>query len=48
MKGTFPVEAFEKLQTPFYYYDTALLRATLDTIRREAGRYEGFEVHYAI
>ncbi len=47
-KGTFPVEKFEQKQTPFYYYDTSLLRKTLETIRREAGKHEAFEVHYAI
>ena len=48
MKGIFPVEKFRNVQTPFYYYDTKLLRDTLNTITREAGRYEGFQVHYAI
>ena len=48
MKGTFPVEKFQEIQTPFYYYDTALLRHTLQTIVEEAGKHEGFEVHYAV
>ncbi len=48
MKGTFPTERFKELQTPFYYYDTDLLRQTLDTIKKEAGKYENFCVHYAI
>ncbi len=48
MKGTFPVEKFQEIQTPFYYYDTALLRQTLQTIVEEAGKHEGFEVHYAV
>lgn len=48
MKTTFPIERFGGLRTPFYYYDTALLRETLDTIRREAGRYLDFCVHYAV
>ncbi len=48
MKGKFPLERFAELRTPFYYYDTELLRATLDTIRQEAGRHEGFVVHYAV
>lgn len=48
MKTTFPIERFGGLRTPFYYYDTALLRETLDTIRREAGRYPDFCVHYAV
>ena len=48
MKGTFPIEKFRGLQTPFYYYDTKLLRDTLVTIREEAGRYSNFAVHYAV
>ena len=48
MKGTFPLEKFGRLQTPFYYYDTGLLRETLRAINDEAGRHEGFCVHYAV
>ncbi|MBQ6309595.1 MAG: diaminopimelate decarboxylase, partial [Prevotella sp.] len=48
MKGTFPIEQFRQIETPFYYYDTALLRQTLKTIVEESGRYERFHVHYAI
>lgn len=48
MKGTFPIEKFRGLQTPFYYYDTKLLRDTLVAIREEAGRYSNFAVHYAV
>lgn len=48
MKGTFPITQFERIETPFYYYDTELLRQTLSTINAEAGKHEGFVVHYAI
>jgi len=48
MKGQFPLEKFKQTDTPFYYYDTALLRETLQTILHEAGRHEGFCVHYAV
>ncbi len=48
MKGTFPIDRFEKLRTPFYYYDTALLRQTLSTINTEAGKYDNYCVHYAV
>ncbi len=48
MKGVFPLERFKETDTPFYYYDTDLLRATLREINREAGRHEGFCVHYAV
>lgn len=29
MKGTFPIDKFRELRTPFYYYDTKVLRDTL-------------------
>ncbi|MDR1003934.1 MAG: diaminopimelate decarboxylase [Prevotellaceae bacterium] len=48
MKGTFPVSKFGELRTPFYYYDTELLRNTLKTACSEAARYERFELHYAV
>lgn len=48
MKGIFPLEKFESIQTPFYYYDTELLRKTLRSINDEVGKHEGFVVHYAI
>ncbi len=48
MKGNFPIEKFRDVHTPFYYYDTTLLRETLRTIRAEADRHENFRVHYAV
>ncbi len=48
MKGTFPIDKFERVQTPFYYYDTKLLRRTLQAINAEISKHEGFVVHYAI
>ena len=47
-KGKFPIERFQDIQTPFYYYDSDVLRQTLRTINEEAGKHEGFVVHYAI
>ena len=44
----FPIEKFNTLETPFYYYDTELLRQTLKTINQEAGRYPQYHVHYAV
>lgn len=43
----FPIERFKSIQTPFYYYDLDVLRATLDTITRNQDRY-GYHVHYAV
>ena len=48
MKGQFPIEKMQSIKTPFYYYDTELLRQTLRTINEEAGRHENFVVHYAV
>ena len=48
MKGTFPIEKFKELQTPFYYYDADLLRETLKVLTAEAGKHENFVVHYAV
>lgn len=47
-KGIFPIDKFQKIPTPFYYYDTAVLRKTLDTIKEEAGKHANFIVHYAV
>ena len=48
MKGKFPVDKFKGIETPFYYYDTDILRTTLAEIRKEAGKYANFSVHYAV
>lgn len=48
MKGTFPVDKFRELETPFYYYDVNVLRETLSCINKEAGKYNNFCVHYAV
>ena len=47
LKGTVPVEKFEQLPTPFYYYDMQLLQRTLDVVKTESGKY-GYHVHFAI
>lgn len=48
MKGIFPIEKFEHVATPFYYYDMELLRQTLRAINQETAKHEGFCVHYAV
>ncbi|SCD19437.1 Diaminopimelate decarboxylase [Proteiniphilum saccharofermentans] len=47
IKGIFPVEKFKQLDTPFYYYDIELLRATLQAIKKETEN-KRFHVHYAV
>ncbi|MBQ0049267.1 MAG: diaminopimelate decarboxylase [Bacteroidales bacterium] len=42
----FPIDKFQTLRTPFYYYDTALLDKTLDAIKQEIR--PGYHVHYAV
>ena len=48
MKGQFPLERFQSIRTPFYYYDADLLRKTLQTINDEVERHENWHVHYAV
>lgn len=47
LKGTFPIDKFKNLATPFYYYNIELLQETLDMVKAEAGKY-GYHVHYAV
>ena len=47
VKGTFPIDKFKEIPTPFYYYDVKLLQDTLDVVRQESGKY-GYQVHFAI
>lgn len=46
-KGTFPVESFKGLETPFYYYDVDLLKNTLNVVRELTNKY-GYIEHYAV
>ncbi|MDO4950003.1 MAG: diaminopimelate decarboxylase [Bacteroidales bacterium] len=48
MKGSFPIESFRQLETPFYYYDTAVLRKTLAAIANQTRCNGNYRVHYAI
>lgn len=47
LKGTFPIDKFEAIPTPFYYYNVELLNETLDTVNSEAAK-NGYHVHYAV
>lgn len=47
IKGTFPVDKFKNIDTPFYYYNTEILKATLSTVKEESKKY-GFRQHYAV
>ncbi len=48
MKGQFPIKKFGAIQTPFYYYDTNILRQTLEVIRQELSKMDCAVVHYAV
>lgn len=48
MKGIFPLNKFKGIDTPFYFYDTDLLRLTLRKVNEEVGKHENFFVHYAV
>ena len=47
MKGIFPVDKLKQLQTPFYYYNTELLRETLQIVNTESKKYD-YHIHYAV
>lgn len=47
LKGNFPIDKFEKIQTPFYYYDVDILRKTLAEITKFTID-RPFMLHYAI
>lgn len=44
----FNVERLSGIRTPFYYYDTNILRQTLDAINNETQKYGNYFVHYAV
>jgi len=46
-KANYPVQKFQDIETPFYYYDLDLLRATLAEIKTQSSR-SNFDVHYAM
>ncbi len=48
LRGNFPLERFRDLRTPFYYYDTPLLKRTLETVRKQLRDRPSWQVHYAV
>lgn len=48
MTQILPVERFANVRTPFYYYNTNILRQTLATINEETAKYGNYFVHYAV
>lgn len=45
---SYPIDKFKNIETPFYYYDTDILRNTLQTIVEETKQSANYHVHYAI
>lgn len=46
--GDLPLEVLETQPTPFYFYDSALLIRTLDTVRDQLRDRPSWQVHYAV
>lgn len=42
------IEQLGNKPTPFYYYDTELLQATLDAVLKETSDKENYHIHYAV
>ena len=47
MMRRFPLEKFQNLDTPFYFYDMALLESTIKTIKRLI-KDKPYHIHYAV
>lgn len=48
MSHNFPINKFNNIKTPFYYYDSELLRDTLSSLQKEIVKYDNYYMHYAI
>ena len=48
VKGEFPLDLFRGRRTPFYFYDTALLRQTIEEVKRQIADRPTWQVHYAV
>ncbi|HHT61361.1 MAG: diaminopimelate decarboxylase [Paludibacteraceae bacterium] len=47
IKGTFPIDKFDGLRTPFYYYDCDVIRKTVEELRRWS-QQPIYHIHYAV
>jgi len=47
MASEFNTERFREIETPFYYYDLDVLRATLESVQKEC-IHSGYKAHYAL
>ena len=40
MSHNFPINKFNNIKTPFYYYDSELLRDTLSSLQKDIAKYD--------
>lgn len=45
---TLPVDKFEQIDTPFYYYDLRVLDDTLNEVKRAMAPHDNYHLHYAV
>lgn len=48
MNADISIKRLHRVDTPYYYYNTDLLRRTLEAINAETRKHDNYEVHYAI
>ena len=48
MTQTFPVNALKTKATPYYYYNTQLLKDTLTAMKQAMNGHDNYFMHYAI
>ena len=48
IKGNYPLGLLKDRRTPFYFYDTALLRQTIVEVKRQIADRPAWQVHYAV
>ena len=46
--ATFPIDILKEAETPLYYYDLDLLRATLASLKSACDKHPDYRVHYAM
>lgn len=44
----FPIDRFASIRTPFYYYDTALLKDTINKVLEHLRHHPSWHMHYAV
>ena len=47
-KYALPIDRFEQIPTPFYYYDTRVLADTLDEVKAAMQPHDNYHMHYAV